>query len=183
MIALLIVAIKTQQTKTVLTAFHFNIWEAKCELNIMVEVAYPIIPHLPIVELPCLDPSLSRPKLGKMCSNPTHHYPSSCSLHCQVLCTGMVSQCSHISDCPINDAISIVTGCLKPTPTKHLSVFSGIRILSLHLVLCGKMVTVIFIYEPQSDRSEKDKDSFHDDTSAEMRSKQGNGIIRGFWWA
>ena len=34
------------------------------------------------------------------------------------------------------------------------------RIVFVHLLLCGKMVTVISVYGPQSGRSEEDKDSF-----------------------
>ena len=32
----------------------------------------------------------------------------------------------------LNDALHIVTGCLRPTPTDHLSVLSGIQPAELH---------------------------------------------------
>ena len=34
---------------------------------------------------------------------------------------------SHLIDSILNDALRIVTGCLRPTPTDHLSVLSGIQ--------------------------------------------------------
>ena len=41
----------------------------------------------------------------------------------------------------------------------------------MDLVLSGKLVTIISVYEPQSGRSERNKDRFHDDLSAETQSK------------
>ena len=42
------------------------------------------------------------------------------------------------------------------------------RNLAVDLVLSEKVVTVYFVYAPQSGRREEDKDSFNDDQSAEM---------------
>ena len=34
---------------------------------------------------------------------------------------------THLIDSVLNDALHIVTGCLRPSPTDHLQIFSGIR--------------------------------------------------------
>ena len=43
-------------------------------------------------------------------------------------CTQVWSRSAHtyLLDRPINDALRMVTGCLKPTPTEYLPVLSGI---------------------------------------------------------
>ena len=43
-----------------------------------------------------------------------------------------MSQCSHSPHRVLNDALRIVTGCLRPTPTDHLPVLSGILPAELH---------------------------------------------------
>ena len=53
------------------------------------------------------------------------------------------------------------------------------RILSINVVLCGKVVDVVSVYGPHSCRCEDDKDSFYDDLSAKMQSKGGNCILMG----
>ena len=39
---------------------------------------------------------------------------------------------THLIDSVLNDALRIVTGCLRPTPTDHLPVLSGIQPAELH---------------------------------------------------
>ena len=51
------------------------------------------------------------------------------------------------------------------------------RILSVDLLLFGKVVTIILVGKPQSGRSEEAMDRFYNDLSAEMRSKDGNCIV------
>ena len=53
----------------------------------------------------------------------------------------------------------------------------SLRILSVNLVLCGKVVAIISVYEPKSGQSEEDKKRFNDDLSAKMLSKNGNCIV------
>ena len=42
-----------------------------------------------------------------------------------------------------------------------------------------KIITIISVFDPQSGRSEEEKDSFYDDLSAEVQSRMGNCIILG----
>ena len=51
------------------------------------------------------------------------------------------------------------------------------RNLSVDLLLCGKVLTIISVYKPHSGRSEEDKNCFCDDLSAEVQSKNGNCIV------
>ena len=51
-------------------------------------------------------------------------------------------------------------------------------ILSFDVMLGGKMLTVLSVYESQSGRSEKDKDKFY--LSAEKQSKDGNSLLENF---
>ena len=53
------------------------------------------------------------------------------------------------------------------------------RILSVDLMLCGKVLTIISVYRPQSGRSEEDENYFYDDVSAEVYSKNVNCIVLG----
>ena len=53
---------------------------------------------------------------------------------------------SRLIDSVLNDALRIVTGCLRPTPTDHLPILSGIQPTELHclgatlsLAKCGKL--------------------------------------------
>ena len=53
------------------------------------------------------------------------------------------------------------------------------RVLSVDLVLCGKVMTIISVYKPQIGRNAEDKNCFYDDLSAEVHSKNGNCIVQG----
>ena len=50
-------------------------------------------------------------------------------------------------------------------------------LLSVNLELFLIVVTIISVYGPQSGRSEEDKDSFYDELSAELQSKNKNCIV------
>ena len=64
----------------------------------------------------CIDPSISRHKLGNTCNNSTHHHYGS----------GLLHRRTHQLDRLIGDALRIITGCLKPTLTEYFPVPSGI---------------------------------------------------------
>ena len=49
----------------------------------------------------------------------------------------------------------------------------------MDLVLREKVVTIIFVYGPQSGRREENKNCFHDDLSAKVQLKNGSCIVRG----
>ena len=55
--------------------------------------------------------------------------PISGLLYCGALCTSLVSHCTHtrLIDSVLNDALRIVTRCLRPTPTDYLPVLAGIQ--------------------------------------------------------
>ena len=52
------------------------------------------------------------------------------------------------------------------------------RIISVNLVLCGKAVIIICLWN-QSGRNDEDKNCFYDNLSAEVQSKNGNYFILG----
>ena len=54
-----------------------------------------------------------------------------------------------------------------------------LKILSVDLVLSGKVMGVISVYGFQGGRNEKDKDGFYDDSSDEMQAKDQNRILLG----
>ena len=51
------------------------------------------------------------------------------------------------------------------------------RILFDELILSGKVVTAISVYGHQSGSGEEEEDSFYDDPSAKMQSKDGICIV------
>ena len=129
--------LKLSKSKTVSTAFHLNNREAKRELNIIGDENS--LPHNPtplgypaqetyITRHP--DPSIGKYWLGSTCNNFMHHHPGPCLLHCLVLRTSTKAQ--HLLDKLINDALRMVMGCLKPTPTEYLPVLSDISPAELY---------------------------------------------------
>ena len=138
-------------TKTVTAAFHLNNREAKCELNV-----YNNSRLLPFCPTPTylgvkLDRLLTfyhhlvalRKKLSSRVTLMKRLVGSEWgagakTLHISTLslvyssaeyCAPVWCRSAHIRliDNVLNDALRIVTGCLRPTPTDHLPVLSGIQ--------------------------------------------------------
>ena len=56
----------------------------------------------------------------------------------------------------------------------------SVQDLSADLLLCGKVVTIIFVCGPEIGRSAEGKNSFfYDDLSVAVQSKNGNCIVPG----
>ena len=51
---------------------------------------------------------------------------------------------THLIDSVLNDALSIVTGCLCPTPTDHLPILSGISQASAELCQMGAILSLAY---------------------------------------
>ena len=86
------------------------------------------------------------------CQNTTHSHLISGLLNSRVVHTSPVSQRSQIDsvliDIVLNDALHIITGCLRPTPTDHLPMLSDIQPAELHrmgatlaMAHCGSLDT------------------------------------------
>ena len=73
------------------------------------------------------------------------------------------------------DTVGLIVKCELAKSVMDVRRIS-LRILSVDLVLCGKVVTIISVYGLQSGQSEKDKNCFYDDLSTEVQSKNGNCI-------
>ena len=143
--------LKLSHTKTVTTAFHLNNREAKCELKV-----YNNDGLLPFSPTPTylgvkLDRSLTfRHHLVALHKKLSSHVTLLRRLVGSGWCAGAktlhiatlslfysAAECfvpvwcrsAHICliDSVLNDALRIVTGCLRPTPTDHLPVLSGIQ--------------------------------------------------------
>ena len=143
--------LKLSHTKTVTTAFHLNNREAKRELKI-----YSNGRLLPFCPTPTylgvrLNRSLTfrhhlvalRKKLSSRVTLLRRLVGSGWGAGVKTLCTATLSlvyltaeysapvwcRSAHscLIDSVLNDALLIVTGCLRPTPTDHLPVLSGIQ--------------------------------------------------------
>ena len=143
--------LKLSHTKTVTAAFHLNNREAKHELKV-----YNNNRPLPFCPTPTylgvkLDRSLTfrhhlvvlhkklssrvtllRQLVGSGCGAgaKTLHIAAlslvySTAEYCAPVCCRSAHTC--LIDSVLNDALRIVTGCLRPTPTDHLPVLSGIK--------------------------------------------------------
>ena len=143
--------LKLSHTKTVTTAFHLNNREAKRELKV-----YNNVKLLPFCSTPTylgvkLDKSLTfrhhlvalRKKISsrvtllrrlvgsgwgagaKILRIATLSLVYSTAEHCAPVWCRSAHTC--LIDSVLNDALRIVTGCLRPTPTDHLPVLSGIQ--------------------------------------------------------
>ena len=143
--------LKLSHTKTVTAAFHLNNREAKCELKV-----YNNSRLLPFCPTPTylgvkLDRSLTfrhhlvalRKKLSSRVTLLRRLVGSGWGAGAKTLriatlslvystaeyCAPVWCRSAHTRriDSVLNDALRIVTGCLRPTPTDHLSVLSGIQ--------------------------------------------------------
>ena len=143
--------LKLSHTKTVTAAFHLNNQEAKRELKI-----YNNGRLLPFCPIPTylgvkLDRSFTfhhhlvalRKKLSSHVTLLRRLMGSGWGAGVKILCITNLSlvhstaeYCvpvwcrsahTHLIDSVLNDALRIVTGCLRPTPTNHLPVLSGIQ--------------------------------------------------------
>ena len=162
--------LKLSHTKTVKAAFHLNKREAKRELKV-----YNNDRLLPFCPTPTylgvkLDRSLTfchhlvtlRKKLCSRITLLRRLVGSGWGASAKTLCIATLSlihstaelcapvwcRSAHtrLIDSVLNDALRIVTGCLRPTPTDHLPVLSGIQPAELHrmgptlsLIHCGSM--------------------------------------------
>ena len=146
--------LKLSHTKTVTVAFYLNNREAKCELKV-----YNNDRRLPLCTiLTYLEAKLDRLltfrhhlvamgktifaslsveaicRLGIECQNTTHNCPI-CILVCSTseYCAPVWCPSAHtcLVDSVLNDALRIVTRCLRPTPTDHLPLLSGIHPVDL----------------------------------------------------
>ena len=139
--------LKVSYTKTVTAAFHLNNQEAKRSLKVYNNDR--ILPFYPIPTYHGvkLDRSLTlRHHLVAVRKNysrvshycvrvrvlvPKHYTQLPYPWSTQQASTGAPVCCrsTHIRliDCVLNDALRIVTGCLRPTPTDHLPILSGIQ--------------------------------------------------------
>ena len=143
--------LKLSHTKTVTAAFHLNKREAKRELKVYnngrLLPFYPIPTYLGVK----LDRSLTfrhhlvalRKKLSSRVTLLRRLVGSGWSAGAKTLCIATLSlvyskaeYCApvwchsahtRLIDSVLNDALRIVTGCLRPTPTDHLSVLSDIH--------------------------------------------------------
>ena len=143
--------LKLSHTKTVTAAFHLNNREAKCELKVynngrlllfcptptylgvkldrsltfrhhLVALRKKLSSHVTLLRRLVSsgwgagDKTLRIATLSLVYSTPEYCAPVwCCSAHTRLI------------DSVLNDALRIVTGCLHPTPTNHLPVFSGIQ--------------------------------------------------------
>ena len=143
--------LKLSHTKTVTTAFHLNNQEAKHELKV-----YNNGRRLPFCPTPTylgvkLDRSLTfrhhlvalHKKLSSRITVLRRLVGSGWGAGAKTLCIATLSlvystaeYCApvwcrsahtHLIDSVLNEALHIVTGCLRPTPTNHLPVLSGIQ--------------------------------------------------------
>ena len=148
--------LKLSHTKTVTTAFHLNNQEAKHELKV-----YNNSRLLPFCPTPTyLGVKLDRSLTFRHHLVALHKILSSCvtllrqlvglgwgagakTLHIATLsivystaeyCAPVWCCSAHtrLIDSVLNDALRIVTGCLRPTPTDHLPILSGIQPAELH---------------------------------------------------
>ena len=162
--------LKLSHTKTVTAAFHLNNREAKRELKVCNNGR--LLPFCPIPTYlgAKLDRSLTfchhlvalRKKLSSRVTLLRRLVGSGWGAGAKTLCIGSLSlvystaeycapvwcRSTHTSliDSVLNDALRIVTGCLRPTPTDHLPVLSGIQPAELRpmgatlsLAYCGSL--------------------------------------------
>ena len=141
--------LKLSHTKTVTAAFHLNNREAKRELKVYNNSRLLLFCPTPTYLGVKLDRLLTfrhhlvalRKKLfsrvtllrrlvgsGWNAGAKTLRIATLSLDYSTVLCASLVSQCSRSPiDSVLNDALRIVTRCLRPTPTDHLPVLSGIQ--------------------------------------------------------
>ena len=143
--------LKLSHTKTVTVAFHLNNREAKCELkvynNCRLLPFYPTPTYLAVK----LDKSLTfrhhlvalRKKISSRVALLRRLVGSKWGTGAKTLrmatlslvystaeyCAPVWCRCAHtrLIDSVLNDALRIVVGCLRPNPTDHLPVLSGIQ--------------------------------------------------------
>ena len=101
--------LKLSHTKTVTTACHLNNREAKRELKIFNNGK--LLPY-------CPTPTYLGVKLDR--SLTFRH-------HLEALRKKLSSAHTRLIDSVLNDALCIVTGCLRPTPTDYLPILAGIQ--------------------------------------------------------
>jgi len=53
------------------------------------------------------------------------------------------------------------------------------RIISMDLVIQGKIMTTISVYGPQSGRIDEEKEKFYDELTTEIKSSNGNCFAMG----
>ena len=147
--------LKLSHTKTVTVAFHLNNREAKRELKVYNN--YRLLPFCPTPTYlgVKLDRSLTfchrlvalRKKLSSRVTLLRRFVGSgwgagAITLRIATLClvystaeycapVWCCSAHSRLIDSVLNDTLRIVTGCLRPTPTDHLSILSGIQLAEL----------------------------------------------------
>ena len=142
---------KLSHTKTVTAAFHLNNREAKLELKVYNnDRLLPFCPTPSYLDVK-LDRSLTfrhdlvalRKKLSSRVTLLRQLVDSGWGAGAKIIriaalsivysaaeyCTPVWCRSAHIRliDSVLNDALRVVTGCLRPTPTDHLPILSGIQ--------------------------------------------------------
>ena len=112
--------LKLSHTKTVTVAFHLNNREAKRELKVYNNGR--ILPF-------CPTPTYLGVKLDRSLKFRHHLATLSLGYSTAEYCTPVWCRSAHtrLIHSVLNDALLIVTGCLRPTPTDHLPVLSCIQ--------------------------------------------------------